>query len=39
MFPVTDEELKQIKPVVCSICDKSPLKAHWDTLARIDGFI
>ena len=36
---VTDERTKQIKPVICSICDSIPSKCQWNTLVEIEEFI
>jgi hypothetical protein len=38
-FTVTDEVSKEIKPVICSICDSIPTKAQWSTFVHIDQFI
>ncbi len=38
-FTVTDEVSKQIKPVICSICDSIPTKAQWSTFVHINEFI
>ena len=38
-FTVIDEVTKQIKPVICSICDSIPTRAQWSTFVKMDEFI
>ena len=38
-FTVTDELTKEIKPVICSICDSIPTKAQWSTFVSMNEFI
>ena len=38
-FTVTDEVTKQIKPVICCVCDSIPTRAQWSTLVDINEFM
>ena len=38
-FTVTDEITKQIKPVICSICDSIPTESQWSILVDLKEFI
>ena len=38
-FTITDEVTKQIKPVICCVCDSIPTKAQWSTVVDIHKFI
>jgi hypothetical protein len=38
-FTVTDDVSKQIKPIICSICDSIPTKAQWSTFVDMKEFI
>jgi hypothetical protein len=38
-FTVTDTVLKEIRPIVCSVCDSIPTKAGWSTFVDMDEFI
>jgi len=38
-YTVTDERTRQIKPVICSICDSIPTKSQWSTFVDLDEFI
>jgi len=38
-FTVIDEVSKQIRPVICCICDSIPTKSQWSTFVHIDEFI
>ncbi len=37
-FTVTDEVTKQIKPVICCVCDSIPTRAQWSTSVDIKEF-
>jgi hypothetical protein len=38
-FTITDEVTKQIKPVICCVCNAIPTKAQWSTVVDIHKFI
>ena len=38
-FTVTDETTKEIKPVICSVCDSIPTESQWSTFVDLDEFV
>ncbi len=38
-FTVTDKTTKEIKPVICGVCDSIPPEAQWSTFVELKEFI